>query len=233
MKKKKKTLYIRRNSVNLKKKKSLVPYQAESFSVRFNYSFRRKINILKKKSFVRFLNFFESTNFHKAFNFIKYFGMKKSYRLFNFKSNSKKLETPILKLKNNLKRGKKKNYNKVLQSRKIIKKKITKLKAKIKESKFYKKRIAKNSLKIRNKFITSKINKRIRYRKKKRDVEVLKRRFIVFFHQKIKFRSMRIRNIKFKEKLCLYFSYRHMMYLPVRGQRTKTNAKTRKDFYVR
>lgn len=232
MKKKKKTLYIRRVRINLKKKKSLVPFQAESFSRRFNYIFRRKINILKKKSFIRFINLFESTNFHKVFNFIKYFGMNKSYRFFNFKHTSKKSKYLILKIKNSFKNTK--YYKKIMQKRK---KRIIQLKIKIKKSNFYKKRIAHTSLENRNKFIRSKINKKIKrnrkYRKEKKDVEVLKSKFIVFFHQKIKFRSMRMKNIKFKEKLCLYFSYRHMMYLPVRGQRTKTNAKTRKDFYVR
>jgi len=67
---------------------------------------------------------------------------------------------------------------------------------------------------------------------KKKDIDILKLRFVFFFSQKVNFRRMRMKNIKFKEKLCLYFSYRHMMYLPVRGQRTKTNAKTRKDFNV-
>jgi len=207
-----------------------VPFQAESFSRRFNYIFRRKINILKKKSFIRFINLFESTNFHKVFNFIKYFGMNKSYRFFNFKYTSRKSKYLALKIKNNFKKAR--YYKKIMQKER---KKIIQLK--IKKSNFYKKRIAHTSLENRNKFIKSKINKKIKknrkHMKEKKDIEVLKSKFIVFFHQKIKFRSMRIKNIKFKEKLCLYFSYRHMMHLPVRGQRTKTNAKTRKDFYVR
>lgn len=201
MKKKKKTLYIRKVRINLKKKKTISPFKAESFLRNFNHIFRRKINILKKKNFVKFLNKFESTNFDKVFNFIKCFGMKKSYRFFNFKYKSKLSKFLFLKFK---------------------KKKAKNILLKFKRKKLYNKKIKKSAFR-KKKYIN---------KDKKKDIDILKLRFVFFFSQKVNFRRMRMKNIKFKEKLCLYFSYRHMMYLPVRGQRTKTNAKTRKDFNV-
>ena len=39
-------------------------------------------------------------------------------------------------------------------------------------------------------------------------------------------------NIYLKRSLYIFISYRHMLMLPVRGQRTKTHAKTRKVFHV-
>lgn len=42
----------------------------------------------------------------------------------------------------------------------------------------------------------------------------------------------RLLNVLRKKKLFLHVSYRHILSLPVRGQRTKTNAKTRKHFGI-
>lgn len=39
-------------------------------------------------------------------------------------------------------------------------------------------------------------------------------------------------NINLKQELMIFISYRHLLMLPVRGQRTKTHAKTRKIFHV-
>lgn len=43
---------------------------------------------------------------------------------------------------------------------------------------------------------------------------------------------LRFNNVEYKKKMTLYFSYRHLLELPVRGQRTKTNAKTRKNYNI-
>ena len=40
------------------------------------------------------------------------------------------------------------------------------------------------------------------------------------------------KNISLKTNLHIFISYRHLLYYPVRGQRTKTHAKTRKIFHV-
>lgn len=45
-------------------------------------------------------------------------------------------------------------------------------------------------------------------------------------------RFLRLNNVEYKKKMTLYFSYRHLLELPVRGQRTKTNAKTRKNYNI-
>ena len=45
-------------------------------------------------------------------------------------------------------------------------------------------------------------------------------------------KSLRFFNVENKKKMTLYFSYRHILALPVRGQRTKTNAKTRKNYNI-
>jgi len=39
-------------------------------------------------------------------------------------------------------------------------------------------------------------------------------------------------NVSKKKKLLLHVSYRHLLSLPVRGQRTKTNGKTRKHYGI-
>ena len=176
MKKKKQTLYIRKNRINYNKKKTIKLFEAEMFFEKFKKHFRKKISITKKKNFVKFLNKFQSTNFHKSYTFIKYFGMNKSYKLINFYYKSKKSKKLLNKFK--IKNNKKKIINKI------------------------------------------------------KEIKVLKLKFMKMFYQQVKFKRIKSLNVSFKKKLCLYFSYRHLMYLPVRGQRTRTNAKTRKDFFI-
>lgn len=70
------------------------------------------------------------------------------------------------------------------------------------------------------------------YKKKKRIAKVLKLLFLKKFLKYSNIFKKKKFNIVKKKKLCLHFSYRHILFLPVRGQRTKTNAKTRKDFRI-
>ena len=60
------------------------------------------------------------------------------------------------------------------------------------------------------------------------------KRKIYFKLKKISFNTkfLRFNNVEYKKKMTLYFSYRHLLELPVRGQRTKTNAKTRKNYNI-
>lgn len=44
--------------------------------------------------------------------------------------------------------------------------------------------------------------------------------------------DIKVTNINLKKNLNIFISYRHYLMLPVRGQRTKTHAKTRKIFHV-
>ena len=57
---------------------------------------------------------------------------------------------------------------------------------------------------------------------------IFKKRFSDISHIKY----IKSDNIRLKINLMIFVSYRHIMYLPVRGQRTKTHAKTRKIFHV-
>ena len=204
MKKKKKTLYIRRIRVNLKKKKTII-YLVENFVFRFNTFFRRRFVLLKKRSFIRFLNRFELTNLAKVLNFIKIFGMHKSYKMFNFEYKSKMSKILFLKFK-------KKNKSKKFHIKKKVKSEKWKTKTKTK---------------TKRKVIKSK-----KENDRKKNIDIIKLKFFFLFDEYRKYKKQKKQNIAFKKSLCLYFSYRHMMYLPVRGQRTRTNAKTRKDFYV-
>ena len=60
------------------------------------------------------------------------------------------------------------------------------------------------------------------------------KRSIFFKLKTISFNTkfLRFNNVEYKKKMTLYFSYRHLLELPVRGQRTKTNAKTRKNYNI-
>jgi len=60
------------------------------------------------------------------------------------------------------------------------------------------------------------------------------KRKIYFKLKNISFNTkfLRLNNVEYKKKMTLYFSYRHLLELPVRGQRTKTNAKTRKNYNI-
>lgn len=73
----------------------------------------------------------------------------------------------------------------------------------------------------------------IKYKLRRRKTAVFKLFFLKKFR---KFNRnpyyIRLKNVKRKKKLRLHFSYRHLLHLPVRGQRTKTNAKTRKNYRI-
>ena len=60
--------------------------------------------------------------------------------------------------------------------------------------------------------------------------------FYVIFkrkYDKLKFnKKIKISNVENKKNLFLHVSYRHFLKLPVRGQRTRTNAKTRKHYAI-
>ena len=99
MKKKKKTLYIRTNRIRFDKKRTIKFYEAEHFLNKFIIHFRRKINIMKKKNFIRFLKRFQSTNFNKVYNYIKIFGMNRSYKFNNFYYRSERSDKLFLKFK--------------------------------------------------------------------------------------------------------------------------------------
>lgn len=81
--------------------------------------------------------------------------------------------------------------------------------------------------------LIKKFNKKKKiYKKKKRISKILKVLFIKKFLVFSNVHKIRYRNVLKKQELCLHFSYKHILFLPVRGQRTKTNAKTRKDFNI-
>lgn len=91
--------------------------------------------------------------------------------------------------------------------------------------------------------IFKKLNKRLKnkFRKKLQIKYKLRRKrtfvFKLFFLKKFKKfqinpNTIKIKNVINKKKLRLHFSYRHLLHLPVRGQRTKTNAKTRKNYNI-
>ena len=44
--------------------------------------------------------------------------------------------------------------------------------------------------------------------------------------------SLKMENISEKQRLFIFISYRHLLFMPVRGQRTKTHGKTRRIFRV-
>ena len=69
---------------------------------------------------------------------------------------------------------------------------------------------------------------------KYRNTKILKLIFKKRFNRKVNKSEKKERTRKILEKkvLCLHVSYRHLLGLPVRGQRTKTNARTRKDFKI-
>ncbi len=60
--------------------------------------------------------------------------------------------------------------------------------------------------------------------------------FAIFFRKKYSFLYLnsvtRRKNVDNKKKLFIHISYRHILSLPVRGQRTKTNGKTRKHYGI-
>lgn len=77
------------------------------------------------------------------------------------------------------------------------------------------------------------LNYKLKYFKKgKKNMKPIYRIFRKRFSQ-IQFISpKKYENINLKQNLNIFVSYRHILLLPVRGQRTKTHAKTRKIFHV-
>ena len=60
--------------------------------------------------------------------------------------------------------------------------------------------------------------------------------FFLIFKKKYNYLRLKplikLKNVNKKRGLFLHVSYRHLLRLPVRGQRTKTNAKTRKHYAI-
>ena len=109
--------------------------------------------------------------------------------------------------------------------------KVFGLKKNYKMNVFFFKSIFTNVLKKKFK-IKKKIKKTKKGVIKKKNTKLLK----LVYKKKFNFnrfeKKEKIKKIFNKKVLCLHVSYRHLLGLPVRGQRTKTNAKTRKDFKV-
>lgn len=59
-------------------------------------------------------------------------------------------------------------------------------------------------------------------------LSVFKKKYYIYIYNKSKKRI----NVNNKKNLFIHVSYRHFLNLPVRGQRTKTNAKTRKHYAI-
>ena len=77
------------------------------------------------------------------------------------------------------------------------------------------------------------LNKNVLYTINFKNFVILKKLFFLKL-KKTSFntRLLRFNNVENKKKMTLYFSYRHLLSLPVRGQRTKTNAKIRKNYSI-
>jgi ribosomal protein S13 len=88
---------------------------------------------------------------------------------------------------------------------------------------------------ILRKYATTKMKFRFLSFKKRKFIKKFKNLFTHYFVNDNKLTSIkaekRLNVIKIKN-LYIYISYRHFLSLPVRGQRTKTNAKTRKYFSI-
>jgi len=88
---------------------------------------------------------------------------------------------------------------------------------------------------ILRKYGTTRLKFRFLLFKKRKFIKSFKNLFTKYFMtnnglKNIKFKKLR--NVSRIRNLFIYISYRHILNLPVRGQRTKTNAKTRKYFNI-
>jgi len=189
VKKKKKTLYIRKVRVRYDKKPKRAYFNSEVFDVTFIRYFTWKFLKNKRKNFTTFMHRYQYMSFDRIFNFFKKFGINHNYRVYKFTTLSK--------------------ISKKLNKKYKLNKKITLMK---KREKKYKS------------------NKKLKWRFK--NPIILKHKYLKKFEIKTKFKKIKATNVNMKKRMCLYFSYRHLMKLPVRGQRTRTNAKTRKDFHI-
>lgn len=89
-----------------------------------------------------------------------------------------------------------------------------------------------NKVKILKLFKKFGLSKNFKLRKKQESLE------LIFLYLKKKYINLRFNkyikamNVFKKKNLYLHVSYRHFLRLPVRGQRTRTNAKTRKHYAI-
>lgn len=89
-----------------------------------------------------------------------------------------------------------------------------------------------NIVKILKLFKKFGLSKNFKFEKKQDTLE------LIFLYLKKKYINLRFNryikaiNVFKKKNLYLHVSYRHFLKLPVRGQRTRTNAKTRKHYAI-